>query len=327
MLLSKEARDKAIEEAMYENYVAYFRKAEDTRRWKLHKDIPWDQANPQTSEELTKVVEGFFAVEFYLPDYIMRVMELVRRSHGRAWFQAVWGYEESKHSLGWEGWLIAAGKRTQKQMRDYQEMLMEVELERNFDTPSQMIIYQMIQERMTYINYRNAMQLAQAEGDPALHKTAHFIGIDEVAHHAFFLRGVQLYLKYYPERTIDDLLLVFKEFQMPAVDIIPNWSEVAENILKLGINNARVFLKDVRNPILEALGFEGKRALEEAAQAARASAPPLDWDPRAPEIVERAKPASQVLLEKYASPLTESGVAVPVVNARRSLTKAVGTTY
>ncbi len=324
MLLSKEARDRAIEDAMYENYVAYFRKAEETRRWKLHKDIPWHLANPNVSEDLTKVIEGFFAVEFYLPDYIMRVLELVRRSRGRTWFQAVWGYEESKHSLGWEGWLVASGKRTEKQMRDYQEMLMEVELERPFETPSQMIIYQMIQERMTYINYKNAMQLAQVEGDEALQKTAHLIGVDEVAHHAFFLRGVQLYLKYYPERTIDDLLFVMKEFQMPAVDVIPNWSDVAENILKLGINNARIFVKDVRNPILEALGFEGKRALEEAAQAARNSAPTLDWDPRAPEIVEKARPASEVLRAKYADPMADPNDANTVITARRSFTKTVG---
>lgn len=325
MLLSREARDKAIEDAMYENYTAYFRKAEETRRWKLHADIPWNLANPAVSEDLTKVVEGFFAVEFYLPDYIARVLEMIRRSRSRAWFTAVWGYEESKHSLGWETWLMSAGKRTQKQLRDYQEMLMEVELERNFDTPSQMIIYQMIQERMTYINYKNALKLAEVEGDPALVKTAHYIGIDEVAHHAFFLRGVQLYLKYYPERTMDDLLLVFKEFQMPATDIIPNWSEVAEAILRLGINSARIFVKDVRNPILDTLGFEGKRALEEAAQAARQSAPPLDWDPYAPEVIAKAKPASQVLREKYGTPLApDPATGEPVITARRSYTKKVG---
>lgn len=321
MLLSKEARDRAIEDAMYENYVAYFRKAEDTRRWKLHKDIPWGETNSQVSEELTTVIEGFFAVEFYLPDYIMRVMEIIRRSRGRVWFNAMWGYEESKHSMGWEQWLIESGKRTPKQMRDYQEMLMEVELERPWDTPSQMIIYQMIQERMTYINYKNAMALAQAEGDAALHKTAHLIGIDEVAHHAFFLRGVQLYLHYYPERTMDDLLYVLKEFQMPAVDIIPNWDTVAENILKLGINNARIFVKDVRNPVLEALGFENKRALEEAAQKIRLSAPKLDWDPRAPEVVEKAQPASEALKQRYSNALAGD---VQVATFSRSFTKTIG---
>ena len=112
---------------------------------------------------------------------------------------------------------------------------------------------------------------------------------------------------------------------MPATDIIPNWSEVAEAILRLGINSARIFVKDVRNPILDTLGFEGKRALEEAAQAARQSAPPLDWDPYAPEVIARAKPASQVLREKYGTPLApDPATGEPVITARRSYTKKVG---
>ncbi len=82
----------------------------------LHKDIPWELAKPDTSDEVATMVEGYFAVESYLPDYAAKTMEIVRRSRGRAWFQANWGYEESKHAMAWETWLVTAGKRTSAQM-------------------------------------------------------------------------------------------------------------------------------------------------------------------------------------------------------------------
>ncbi len=33
-LITRAGRDKCIEDGLYANYLAYFRKAEDTRRWK-----------------------------------------------------------------------------------------------------------------------------------------------------------------------------------------------------------------------------------------------------------------------------------------------------
>lgn len=264
-LLTTEGRNKQIEDGLYRNYLAYFRKAEDHRRWKLHKDIPWHLANPNTSDAVATMVEGYFAVESYLPDYVTEAMAMVRKSRGRAWFQANWGYEESKHAMAWETWLTTAGKRTPQQMEEYAAYLAEKQWNLPHDTPRRMIIYQMIQERATYLNYHNLAARADREGDQALATALRIVAVDEIAHHGFFYKGVQLYLKYDTADTLDDILYVFKTFAMPAKDFLYNWTEFEEVVAKAGIYGPREHVKDVQNPILNALGYQNRRDLERAA--------------------------------------------------------------
>ena len=264
-LLTPEGRNKQIEDGLYANYLAYFRKAEDTRRWKLHRDIPWDRANPAISDDVTTMVEGYFAVESYLPDYTVKTMASIRRSRGRAWFQANWSYEESKHAMAWETWLVTAGKRTQEQMETYFDYLSEKEWDLPCDTPRRMMIYTMIQERATYLNYHNLAARAEREGDAALATALRIVSVDEIAHHGFFYKGVQLYLKYDTAATLDDMSLVFKSFAMPARDFLRNWHEFEDVVAKAGIYGPREHVRDVQNPILNALGYANRRELERAA--------------------------------------------------------------
>ena len=136
-----------LEDQFYELYREYFRHAENGRRWNVERDIPWSQCNPQTSEKVAQAVEAFMAVEMYLPDYTSKILHLVRHSRGRAWFQANWGYEESKHSLALEEWLVQSGKRTEAQAREYSDALLQKEWELPFETPRQMMIYTTLQDR------------------------------------------------------------------------------------------------------------------------------------------------------------------------------------
>lgn len=264
-LLTPEGRNKLIEDGLYENYLAYFRKAEDNRRWKLHTDIPWHLAKPDVPEEIAVMVEGYFAVESYLPDYVTQAMQLIRRSRGRAWFQANWGYEESKHAMAWETWLTTSGKRTPQQMEEYADYLSARQWALPYDTPRRMIIYQMVQERATYLNYHNLAARAKQEGDQALETALRIVGQDEIAHHGFFYKGVQLYMKYDTANTLDDLALVLKSFAMPARNFLHNWNEFEETVAKAGIYGPREHIRDVQNPILNALGYENRRELERAA--------------------------------------------------------------
>ncbi len=39
-------------------YVAFFKKAEDTRRWNIYKDIPWDKVNKDVSDDLAQLNEA-----------------------------------------------------------------------------------------------------------------------------------------------------------------------------------------------------------------------------------------------------------------------------
>jgi acyl-[acyl-carrier-protein] desaturase len=264
-LLTPAGRMKLIEDGLYQNYLAYFRKAEDTRRWKLHRDIPWHLTNPDIDDDIAIIVEGFFAVESYLPDYVIEAMQMVRRSRGRAWFQANWGYEESKHAMAWETWLTTSGKRTPAQMEEYAEYLAQKQWSLPYDTPRRMIIYQMIQERATYLNYHNLAARARRDGDEALATALRIVAVDEIAHHGFFYKGVQLFLKYDPADTIDDLLHVLRTFGMPAKDFLFNLPEFEEAVYRAGIYGPREYIRDVQNPILNTLGYDNRRELERAA--------------------------------------------------------------
>ena len=144
-----------LQKAFWRIYRNYLDKAEKKRRWSLRDDIPWDRCNPNLNPALANVVESFCAVELYLPDYIAKIMPLVRPSRGRAWFHANWGYEESKHSLALGDWLLRSGMRTEEQMADLEGLGLPARMEPAAGQPLGMLAYTMIQELATWLNYRN----------------------------------------------------------------------------------------------------------------------------------------------------------------------------
>src|SRR5262249_33535370 len=99
MLDSRQLDSSGLEEAYYRLFRDFFDMAERRRRWSIADDIPWDQVNPHMDPEIANVVESFCAVELFLPDYIVKILPTLRRSRGRAFFHANWGYEEAKHSM------------------------------------------------------------------------------------------------------------------------------------------------------------------------------------------------------------------------------------
>ena len=242
-----------LEDKFYEAYREYFRHAENGRRWNVERDIPWNQCNPQTSEKVAQAVEAFMAVEMYLPDYTSKILHLVRHSRGRAWFQANWGYEESKHSMALEEWLIQSGKRTEAQAREYADTLLQKEWELPFETPRQMIIYTTLQELSTQLNYRKLNTLAREEGDEALVTALGYISRDEAAHFKFFKDGVKLFLEDNRDATLLDIQYVLTNFKMPAIDLIAEWPTYLNNIVELGLFSARIFLTEVVTPALKQL--------------------------------------------------------------------------
>lgn len=248
-----------IEEKFFQHYLEFFKLAEDRRRWNLWKDIPWEDANPNTSPLIADVCEAFSAVEMFLPDYTAKILQLIRKSRGRAWFQANWGYEESKHSLTLAEWLVRSGHRTEEGMRAYENSLLDnAEWQLPFDHPRQMIIYTMIQELATWLNYWNLKALAEEEGDPALARALHLISADEKCHYNFFRKGVKVFLEHEPAETLADLRFVFEQFEMPAHTLIPGWDERAAQIHAAGIYGPRQYLQKVYLPILDDLGLTRK---------------------------------------------------------------------
>lgn len=245
----------AIEDALYENYLEYFHHAEERRRWNVKKDIPWNKANPNTSDLVADVVETFCAVELFLPDYTSKMLQMIRKSRGRAWFHINWGYEESKHSMVLREWLMAAGKRTDQQIKDMEDELWESEWELPFGTPRQMVCYTTIQELATHVNYRQLRKVAEKENDPALMQVLLLLAKDEAAHYGFFSKALQLFMEDDPAGTVADLAYVFKNFKMPAGSEIPDYDQRAAQIAANGIYGPREYVSLVRGPVLKKLGL------------------------------------------------------------------------
>jgi acyl-[acyl-carrier-protein] desaturase len=272
----KHTNHKLIEDALFENYLRYFKTTEERRRWNVWKDFEWNKANRAAGEDVAQIVEAFSSIEMFLPDYTAKILELVRKSRGRAWFQANWGYEESKHSLVLAEWLVRSGYRSASGLHEYENDLLERgEWELPFDTPSQMIVYTMIQERATQLNYVNLRGVAAGRGDTLLDAILRRVAADEAAHFDFFRRGVSVFLQHARNQTLDDLKFVFRNFKMPALSLVPDWEAREKTIRRLGVYGAREYLLDVYLPILadlrlspDELAYLGapSRAVEAAAE-------------------------------------------------------------
>ena len=254
--MAKRSVQARMDEFFYRELLKYLKLAEEKRRWNVFKDIPWDKANPNTSDTLAHCVETFCAVEMYLPDFTANLLHMVRRSRGRSWFHVNWGYEESKHSLALEAWLLASGHRTEDQREAFQKELLEAEWELPFDHPRQMVCYTMIQELATFWNYRNLEKLAAKDRDLALVSALRVISVDERVHYNFYRNTVKEWMRLDDAGTIEDLKYVFDHFTMPGKSQIPRYDESAKILAKTGIYGPREYIKLVKNPILEDLKLD-----------------------------------------------------------------------
>ncbi|MBW3637314.1 MAG: acyl-ACP desaturase [Armatimonadetes bacterium] len=276
--MTKISTQARMEDFFYRELLKYLYMAEQKRRWNPFTDIPYDHANPNSSQTLAQCVETFCAVEMYLPDFTSKMLHMIRRSRGRSWFHINWGYEESKHSLTLEGWLLASGHRTEEQRQAVEASLSTLEWELPYDHPRQMVCYTMIQELATFWNYRNLEKMAAKEKDLALVTGLRIISVDERVHYNFFRNTVKEWMKWDEAGTVEDLKYVFDHFSMPGRTQIPGYDEAAAVLAKTGIYGPREYIKLVKNPILEDLRLdkdfkklEDREAQEEAERAEKAA--------------------------------------------------------
>ena len=251
----KPINSEGLEQAYFRLYRDFFDKAERNRRWSLREDIPWDQVNRNVVPAIADVIESFCAVELYLPDYIAKALPRFRAKRGRAWFHANWGYEESKHSLGLQDWLLHSGARTEEQMADLERTVFEHEWNMPHDSALGMVMYGMVQELATWLNYRNLRHRVDEHGDPALSTLLRFIYVDERAHHDFYRRITLLYLERDRAGTVEQLRRIIGSFAMPALSLLANSRQRATAIKELHIFDEDIFYRDVVRPILAELGI------------------------------------------------------------------------
>ncbi|KJH69465.1 acyl-ACP desaturase [Aliterella atlantica] len=241
------------QEKMYRAYMEFFDIAERKRRWHPLNDIPWEKLNPaKNSEEKAICVETFCGVELYVPDYTANGFNLTRTIFGHAWFQANWGYEESKHGLTFREYLIRSGQRTEEQYADFEQQIFAQVWKLPFHTRRQMTCYGALQESATFLIYRAQMEKARQEGDEVLDKIYFYVSRDEAAHMGFYIKVLQLELEEDREGTLADLAYVIYHFQMPGVGLIPEYDQ------RLGVNGVGIssqqFLQRGIFPLLRAVG-------------------------------------------------------------------------
>jgi hypothetical protein len=123
------------------------------------------------------------------------------------------------------------------------------------DSAVGMLVYAMVQELATGLNYRNLRRRAESVGgDPALCKLLGFLGVDEQAHHHFFLEAVRLFLRHDREGTLRQVRRVLHNFSMPAIYELADGPRRVAAIKALGIFNDELYFREVYQPILAALG-------------------------------------------------------------------------
>jgi acyl-[acyl-carrier-protein] desaturase len=231
----------------------FFDVAERKRRWHPFNDIPWDKLDPsQNTEEKAICAETFCGVELYVPDYTANAFNLTRQIFGLAWFEACWGYEESKHGLTFREYLVRSGLRTEEQYAEFEQKILAKVWNLPFHTPRQMSCYGALQESATFLIYRVQLEKARQEGDEVLEKIYSYISKDEAAHMGFYIKVLQFEMEEDREGTLADLAHVIYHFEMPGVGLIPEYEERLA-VEGVGITSQQFLQKGIF-PLLKAVG-------------------------------------------------------------------------
>ncbi len=289
---TREARTLAAAKDTREAFIRYFRKAIKTRNWTPWDDIPVEEMRERghlLSEDTVTIIEGYLGVEDYVGDYVEDSLQIVRGKRERRNLMLAWGSEEMKHAESWEMVLLHSGRRTEQQLSDFRDQVAENHWSMRqhhpgLADPLGVVCYAMVQERATYFNYDEMRKRIRKEyglpESPTEFERARgkqigaagafkIVANDEIAHHGIFLELVKIHLRYMPQETLDYLSRVFNGFTMPAIELIPNGSELAEAMHRTLLHTPLKQVRSVDNPILESLGLKNRRTLERAVQQAK----------------------------------------------------------
>ncbi|MCI0580936.1 MAG: acyl-ACP desaturase [Chloroflexi bacterium] len=272
-LLSKREKDRLIERGTAGLYRWYLARSQAKRNWNPDYSFDWRSLRTDHSPELNMILEGYYAVEQYVPDYTSKTIQMTRQSYGRSQFQIRWGAEEEKHADLWLNSLLFSRFRAPAWIEEYKQSLRTAEWPMPWEDVFHTIFYVVIQERATQLNYLNTAIIARGqsdapgfaeEADPVLANVADTIATDEAAHYYFFLEIARLYLYYYPGLALDALFDVLDNFLMPGYDIIPGRARLGELLYQAGIYGPRQYTRDVLQVALKNVGIEDRRAFVKA---------------------------------------------------------------
>lgn len=251
---------------------SYFNRSEDpegwNRRWIVEKDVPWDDIKREPlSDDAALMIESFFAVESFLPDFAEKGLGYYRSMVGLSNSHINWSYEELKHGRTLQLILERAGARTPEQTRRFRLDLAQNQWTMPYPTARQMLIYASFQEKETQRNYEHLRGVLAGGGSFGAAQGLRIIGRDEAFHHAFYKDMVKMLIEYDEVGTAQDIELVAKSFRMPAQHLMPNM----EDRVRVMVRNKVFGKKQVRDeaiiPTIKAFGF---RDVDELASVASA---------------------------------------------------------
>jgi acyl-[acyl-carrier-protein] desaturase len=270
-LLSRQERERILERGFRGLYRWYVSRSQAARNWNADRSFNWAALRQDHSVNLRTILQGFYAVEQFAPDYTVELTRLTRRSYGRSHFQMRWGAEEEKHADLWRNALLFSGHRSPAWLEQYTLELRERAWQAPWDDPLRMLLYTVFQERATQVTYLNTAAIARGanpwpafanDADSVLAKAAAVIAADEAAHYDFFLEGARLYLYYFPEETLTALADVLRHFAMPAMALIPDYGAFVRELYDGEVYGKRQYARDVVRPALNKLGVVNLRRVE-----------------------------------------------------------------
>jgi acyl-[acyl-carrier-protein] desaturase len=275
-LLSPAARARAIERGLLGLYRWYSEQSQRRRNWHADTCIDWRRVRRDHGDAVATIVEGFFAVEQYTPDYVGPLLGLIRESYGRSQWHVYWGAEETRHADLWRNAVGALGRRDQQWIEDYTSELRRRQWALPWESPRHILFYQVIQERATQVSYLNLglalsgkLSRLVTPVDTALAQACQLIAVDEAAHYGFFAEVARLFLYYEPESSLDALVDVLRHFTMPARDLIPNYDHFGRVLHDSGVFGRSIHYRDVVAVILRTLSAPALRELETGVRRAR----------------------------------------------------------
>jgi acyl-[acyl-carrier-protein] desaturase len=283
-VLSGQSRQLVVGRCCHALYRWYVSRSQELRNWNPDRTFDWRRLRNDHDDRLVTIIEGFYAVEQYAPDYTAQLTTLARCGYGRSQFQIRWGAEEEKHADLWRNVLLFGRARSFDQLEQYTQELRRSAWEAPFDTPLEMLFYTVFQERATQLIYlktaacvRDAVATPGGKSwhDPVLAEAIAAIAVDEAAHYDFFLALARVHLYYFPEDALEALVNVLRNFVMPAADIVPNYDAFIKVLYESRLFGPAIYGREVAKPALAALGVESVKAAELSLVQARAT-PSLD---------------------------------------------------
>lgn len=230
------------------------------RRWHPVLSFDWDKMR-KPSDTVLQLLEGFYAVEQFAPDYTTTLVALNRRDYTLSQFYLRWGAEESLHADTWRRSLNWGGHRTATELDALDEQLRVGQWTLPYNDPLEMVFYALVQERATEIIYSNTAKIvSHDEGlefdGPSFSRVIRRVANDEAAHYGFFLNVAIAHLHFETDRTLAALRHVLASFEMPASKLIEGYDTFIEKLYAADVFGKRKYARDVVAVVAKHLGID-----------------------------------------------------------------------